>query len=124
MNLSPLARSARFILVGCFLVLQSTSAEASPNEDLLNAAKATDFAGVKKALDIGANVDARDQNGFTALELVSSKRDSSEIIKLLLAKGANVNSTDNYCGTALMQATALVLPPDAAKLLVAAGADV
>ena len=78
MNLSLVARSARFTLVGCFLVLQSTSAKASPNEDLLNAAKATDFAGVKKALDIGANVDARDQNGFTALELISSKRSKTD----------------------------------------------
>lgn len=45
-------------------------------------------------LDAGANVDARDEDGFTVLE-TAIRDDQSELALLLLARGANVENRDH-----------------------------
>ena len=51
----------------------------------------------KMALEIGANVNAKDENGKTALFFAKTK----EQVKLLVDAGADINATDGYGCTAL-----------------------
>ena len=55
---------------------------------------------VKKLLKEGADVNAKNSDGYTALILASSNG-RTEIVKMLLEKGADVNATDKYVYTAL-----------------------
>lgn len=57
------------------------------NIQLLDSAKKGDIAGIKTALDKGANVHARDEKGFTAL-VIAILRDNKDMIKLLKDYGA------------------------------------
>ena len=83
----------------------------SANEDLLTAASNGNLAGVQAALAAGADVNAKNPDGETALIIVAAAparsytgaRDS--IIKLLVSKGADINAVDNATGTALMWAS-------------------
>ena len=53
-------------------------------------------------LDKGADVNAKNDYGYTALIWASSNR-QTEIVAMLLEKGADVNATDDYGDTALMK---------------------
>lgn len=57
---------------------------------------------VEQLLSHGADANARDKNGETALFHFSGSR--SEALEFLLTHGANVNATDKYGSTALMRA--------------------
>jgi len=82
---------------------------------------------IKLLVEKGANVNAKNGNGFTALmECCSGSSSSYEIAKFLIEKGANVNAKDKYGNTPLMHASAF--PDDSnleiVKLLVEKGANV
>ncbi|MFZ1286810.1 MAG: ankyrin repeat domain-containing protein [Candidatus Phosphoribacter sp.] len=70
------------------------------DDELLAAAAAADLAGVRAALDRGANVDARDSGGRTAL-MTSSMRSRIPIMTALLDAGAGVNLRATLGETAL-----------------------
>ena len=70
----------------------------------------------KYALEHGANVNAKDTDGQTAL----MKAYTTEQVRLLIEAGADVNAKDKNGKTALMQAVF----PEQVKLLIEAGADV
>lgn len=70
----------------------------------------------RSALSAGANVNARDKFGKTALMCAHT----AEQTKLLIAAGADVNAKTSDGGTALMYANTA----EQTKLLIAAGADV
>jgi len=53
-----------------------------------------DYRGVQLLLDNGANVETRDEEGYTAL-INASLTNSADIVRLLLSKGANVNVSSN-----------------------------
>jgi len=59
-----------------------------------------DLADVKKILQQGGNIDAKDDRGYTML-LRAARRDKAEIVEFLLEKGVNVNTLSNASETAL-----------------------
>ena len=52
------------------------------------------FSGVQLLLDRGANINAEDSEGYTAL-INASVTNSPDMVRLLLSKGANVNAPSN-----------------------------
>jgi ankyrin repeat protein len=77
---------------------------------------------IKSCISAGADINARDANGSSAL-LHAAQIRNTEIAKLLIAAGADVNSKNNDDRTALMFA-AKYGHTEMVKLLIAAGADV
>lgn len=75
--------------------------EALVDKQLLGAAKKGDAEGVIYALEKGADVNARDGKGNTAL-MYASFDGSRELAKLLISKGADVNARDELGITTLM----------------------
>ena len=90
------------------------------NEALLKAAQAGDLAAVMNALKDGADVNAGDGSGRTAL-MWASMNHSIPVAEALLHAGANVNLQTSDGETALI--TASYGRGDAIGLLLAAGAD-
>ena len=70
-------------------------APSSVNEELWDAARAGDAARVTKALEKGADVNAKTRYGATALTFAADKGHVA-IVKLLLDKGADVNAQDTF----------------------------
>lgn len=60
-------------------------------------------AAVKALLDAGSRLDAKNNEGETAL-MLAARQARSGSVELLLSAGANVNLTDAHCETALMHA--------------------
>ena len=79
------------ILLVFGLVLTAYTANG---QDLINAAKNGNIAGVKALLAKGADVNAKANNGGTAL-IAASEHGHLEVVKALLAKGADVNAENN-----------------------------
>ena len=86
------------------LALSVTVAFAGLNENLLEAARLGNLPEVKRLLDAGAAVNARDNEGETALMLASGGG-HREVVELLLAKEAEVNAKGTGGETALMGAS-------------------
>lgn len=68
------------------------------------------------------NINAKDENGSTALHRAVSNKDT-EMVKLLLGYGADSNIKNNY-GTTPLHMAILSNSPEIAKLLLAYGADI
>src|SRR5437588_6754931 len=68
---------------------------AGPGEDLLAAAGKGDAAAVKALLAKGADVNARNAYGATALSFAADKG-HLEVVKLLLQHKADVNAKDTF----------------------------
>ena len=71
------------------------------------------------AINSGANVNAKDRNGKTALMIVASKW-HKEAVNVMLKAGADVHARNNEGATVLM----FVSSPEIAETLIQAGADV
>ncbi len=99
-------------------VLCCSNTWAGPLHD---AAEQGDIGQVKRLIDQGADVNARDDYDLTPLHF-SVGAGHTEIVELLIAEGANVNAR-HQMGTPLHPA-ALFGHKAIAKLLIAAGADV
>ena len=74
-------------------------------------------------LDNGADVNASDTSGSTAL-MWASENGHIEIVTILLERGANVNAMDNQGWTALYQASASGNSTEIVKMLLDAGANI
>jgi hypothetical protein len=85
------------------------------------AARRNDVEALRRLLDQGADVDARDARGHSPL-LLAAYAGSEGAFDLLLARGADPDATDDAGNTALMGATFKGYTGLVAKLL-AAGAD-
>ena len=96
--------------------------QQSRNQQLLEAAESGDIERTKHLIKHGADVDAKDRYGMTALHWAADNG-SVDIVKLLLKAGANVNVTNIYGKTALHYAVIWGFT-DIVKALVIAGADV
>ena len=95
--------------------------EAKPMAaDLVAAIRNADAQVVRKLLDNGADVNARDAEGNTPLILASFYA-SPECVELLIEKGADVNAANKAGATALIRAATSY---EKTRLLVAAGANV
>lgn len=71
----------------------------------------------------GADVNARNRNGYTPLIEVAQFRDGAKALKALLDAGADVNAVNNDGETALMQAVHWFGGVESARVLVRAGAN-
>ncbi|MHC4155680.1 MAG: ankyrin repeat domain-containing protein [Planctomycetota bacterium] len=89
---------------------------------LHRAAKKGDVEEVKRLLDQGADLEARDKAGSTPLHL-GSYTGRYEVVKLLIAAGADLNAKDDWGSTPLHDAI-YSRRRDVAELLIAKGADV
>ena len=73
----------------------------SMNESLLDAARNGDTEAVKALIDAGAGLNAKDEDGWTAL-IWASEEGHTEIAKELISAGADVNAQDKDGRTVLM----------------------
>lgn len=86
----------------------------------------------KLLMEVGSDVEARDQTGRTVLfdwteQLIMGHGDTTRMdrfVSLLLEYGANPNATDNAGNTALHQYRAWNQYPEVVRLLTSAGADI
>ena len=116
--LSPLVLTWVFVFLLCF------NSYASDAEDLINAAGNGDISTVQALLAKGAGVNAKDNNGMTAL-MHASELGRLEVVQALLAKGADVDAKDDYGRTVLIVAVGSTYAHlDVVQALLAKGAAV
>ena len=94
----------RFILPVVILLLlpclaRSAVDSVAVEQQLREAAKVGDIALVRNLLDKGANVNAKDRNGWTPL-MRAAWPGQTEVARLLLEKGADINAKDHFGWTA------------------------
>lgn len=96
-------------------------AHVAQDRALIAAASRGDAVAVRRLLDSGAKVDARDSAGRTAL-LAATHADRVEAARVLIAAGADVNAKDNIEDSPFLYAGAEGRN-DILKMTLAAGAD-
>jgi ankyrin repeat protein len=92
------------------------------NRQLINAVKEGNLKKVIDLLENGADVNAKNNDGYTAL-MTASREGHKEIVELLIKNGADVNVKNNDGGTALMYASSKG-HKEIVELLIKNGADV
>ena len=108
------ARTTLAMLVALLISIPTIAQDI--NSQLIEAAKKGDTVSIKTLLDAGADVNAKNGNGFTAL-MWAAGRGHTEIAQALLDAGADVNAKGNDGQTALMAATQAGHPQIAQALL-------
>jgi hypothetical protein len=93
----------RKIAVALALLIPLTGWAADIDKDLRKAAEKGDVAKVHELLAKGADVNAKDENGVTAL-MIGAEKGHAEIVQGLLEAGADVKAQDNHGATAAMLA--------------------
>ena len=99
-------------------------------QDLLRAIQSGNFANVRKAIQEGADVNARDRYGNAIITLAISFRNAEafiNVVRLLLANGADINASDRAGNTTLHLVVHLYEVRDAMKIaafLLANGANI
>lgn len=93
-----------------------------PNDELIRAARNGNLKKVKLLIQNGADINAKDNIGRTAL-IYAARVGHLKVAKLLIDKGVDVNAKDNYGWTALMHA-AINGHPEVVKLLIDKGANI
>ena len=88
------------ILSILFLTFLCISIFADINDELIRSAKDGDIEKVKQLIVQGADVNAKDVSGKTAL-LWAAWYGHTEVVKLLIQAGADVNAKDDEGRTAL-----------------------
>jgi len=91
------------------------------NKDWLDATHRGDLTRVCALLDAGADIDALDRHGQTALMNAAFRGDAA-LVQTLAARGANLDHTAKYRLTALMLAV-INQHADVVRVLLEAGAD-
>lgn len=88
----------------------------------LRAVSQRDLATSKALAELGANIEARGQNGETALTLLAKDKGVGEIFQWLVDSGANLEAKDGFGKSALRYALESN-SEEAVKILLKAGAD-
>jgi uncharacterized protein len=112
--------SRRGWFVALLALIGAGRARTQPT-DWFEAARAGDVAALRRLLDAGARIDARDAGGRTAL-LVATHANQVEAARWLIAQGANVNAKDAIQDSPFLYAGAEGRL-EILKLTLAAGAD-
>lgn len=102
------------------------NAESDGLTALMMAAEQGKILDMISLLKAGANANAKDFYGTTAMMLGLTHRYHSDIrvVSVLLGNGADVDAADNFGETALMNAVRYNLPPEVVAALLSAGANV
>ena len=87
-------------------------------------AKDIDFALIKSLVSNGADVNAKDDDGYTPLNLAVRRHYNLELVKFLVSQGADVNVKDKHGCTPLHEAAKWNENVEVVKFLVSQGADV
>jgi hypothetical protein len=112
---------ASIILVAAAAALTPARAQQAPSDKLIKDADRDAIQDVKADLAAGANVNAQDEHGWTAL-MFAVLRSDVDLVRLLLQHGADVNLKTNEGNTALTEAYGE--PLEMFRLLLDHGADV
>ena len=100
------------------MILCTANADAAiSDKDFFNLCSYGSAKDVGEALKAGADVNAKDQTGATALMYAAADNNNPETIALLLENGADVNYKDDEGITALMSAASGNNPETVALLL-------
>ena len=103
------------------VLAQRSAQRSSPSDRLFEAALTGNAKLAQRVLSKGGDVNARDEDGATALH-AAAYQGSTAVVELLLAQGANANAQE--CGYAPLHAAAIEGHTRIAELLLAHGADV
>ena len=90
-----------FSLAGLLFFQTATPSKQELNDQLFEAVRKGDVAGVTTALDHGADVNAKFRYGTTAL-FKAAERGNAEITKILLDRGADTKVKDTFYGATAM----------------------
>ena len=112
-----------FWVTGIPLASTSSSADDKSDAALLQAIDQGDTEGARRLLKQGANTNARDAAGRTALMYAAITGQTRVVLKALLDRGADVNARSSDGTTALI-AAATFGDPQAIKMLLSKGAEV
>jgi ankyrin repeat protein len=111
---------AVLVLIPVLLLVGCGNSAPTNNEQFIGAAAEGKIELVKTFLGRGADVNARDTNGVTAL-MMAANYGHIDVVRLLLDKGADIGAKDHSGSTALM-AAAVDGRAEVVKLLKARGA--
>ena len=79
--------------------------------------------GVRAALDAGADLEARNEYGWTSLLHAAEYNSNPEVVQALLDAGADLEARDEDGGTPLMWVAAFNSNPEVVQALLDAGTD-
>ncbi len=97
---------------------------AMPDKAFIELCKKGTADEVRRALAYGANVCAKDKDGWTALMYAAAENPNPEVVKALLRGGAEVNAKNKDGATALMLAAVIHTDPEVVKMLLKSRADI
>ena len=83
-------RKIILITIITFITLGIIACSSNSGEELIDAARYGDLETVKLLIENGADINAKDEDGYTVL-MHASFNGYLEIVKYLIEKGANVN---------------------------------
>src|SRR5262245_60481538 len=115
-------RSPALLTLAASLVLAVASASAADKkrDTLWAAVRAGDSKAIAAALDGGADVNAKNEIGVTALWIAAGK-DKFDVIELLVKRGADVNARDGIWYVTPLSSAVGGRQLKAAELLIKAG---
>jgi len=115
---------AAVVLVGCATTqLPEPPTAKALDISIHDAAQIGNIEAIKQHLVAGAEVDFRNQQGFTPLH-VAAQKGHNKVAELLIAKGANVNTSGRLIGTTPLDSAALLGHKEMVELLIDSGADI
>ena len=114
----PLSTMRALCVLTCLLLPVLTWSES-----FLDLVREADAATVQAAIDAGADLEARDKDGWTPLMLAAGGNESAEIVQLLIDAGFDLEARTEYGETPLMAAAEYSENAAVVQLLIDAGAD-
>ena len=90
----------KIIILIAIITLGVIACSSNSGEELIDAARYGDLETVKLLIENGADIDAKDKDGYTVL-MYASNNGNLEIIKYLVENGADINIKDKNGDTAL-----------------------